>query len=110
MHSISSCRRMHWPCHSWEGTGWWRTCSESLNVGGEDTTRDPSRDTQVGSGRKNRKLTSRWRTQLFALHCLHDICSIVANSGRKEHLNAIVARQRGLSSTNGLLFSRVADL
>jgi hypothetical protein len=41
---------------------------------------------------------------------LHDICSIVANGGRKEHLNAIVARQQGLLSTNGLLFSRVADL
>jgi hypothetical protein len=83
---------------------------ESLNVGGEDSTRDSSRETQVGGGRKNRKLTSRWRTQLFALHCLHSICSIVANSGRKEHLNAIVARQQGLASTNGLLFSRVADL
>jgi hypothetical protein len=82
---------------------------ESLNVGGEDVTSGPSRDSQAGA-RKNRKLTSRWRTQLFALHCLHDICSIIANGGRKEHLNAIVARQQGLLSTNGLLFSRVADL
>jgi HEAT repeat-containing protein 5 len=55
---------------------------ESLNVRGEDSTRDPSREAQVGSGRKSRKLTS-W---------LHSICSIVASSGRKEHLNAIVAR------------------
>lgn len=80
---------------------------ESLNVGGEDSSLGP---TQIGSRRKSRKLTSRWRTQLFALQCLHDICGIVATSGRKEHLSAIVARQQGLSSTNGLLFSRVADL
>ncbi|KAF8966949.1 clathrin-coated vesicle protein [Flammula alnicola] len=72
---------------------------ESLNVG-------LSQDSKGGS---RGRLTSRWRTQLFALECLHDICTIVANSGRKEHLNAIVARNQGIPSS-GLLYSRVSDL
>jgi HEAT repeat-containing protein 5 len=37
------------------------------------------------------RLTSRWLTQLFALECLHDICTVVASSGRAEHLNSVVA-------------------
>ncbi|KAJ7604033.1 clathrin-coated vesicle protein [Roridomyces roridus] len=58
-----------------------------------------------------RKLsTSRWRTQLFALECLHKICTIVASSGRKEHLDIKYARTLGVTSTSGLLFSRVPDL
>lgn len=52
---------------------------------------------------------SRWRTQLFALQCLHHICTIVANSGRREHLDAAFARSRGMP-TSGLLVSRVPDL
>ncbi|KAJ7500292.1 clathrin-coated vesicle protein [Mycena galericulata] len=58
-----------------------------------------------------RKLsTSRWRTQLFALECLHKICTIVASSGRKEHLDIKYARSLGITSSSGLLFSRVPDL
>lgn len=72
---------------------------ESLNAG-------LSQDLKAG-GRS--RLTSRWRTQLFALQCLHEICVIVANSGRREHLDAIVARAQGIPSA-GLLFSRVSDL
>ncbi|KAI5895636.1 ARM repeat-containing protein [Schizophyllum commune H4-8] len=53
--------------------------------------------------------TSRWRTQLFALQCLHNICTVVARSGRQEHLNAVLARNRGLNMSN-LLVSRVPDL
>lgn len=52
---------------------------------------------------------SRWRTQLFALQCLHQICTIVANGGRREHLDATFARSQGIS-TSGLLVSRVPDL
>jgi HEAT repeat-containing protein 5 len=55
------------------------------------------------------RLTSRWRTQLFALQCLHNICTIVARSGRREHLDIPFARSQGLS-TSGLLVSRVPDL
>ncbi|KAF8904140.1 clathrin-coated vesicle protein [Gymnopilus junonius] len=54
-------------------------------------------------------LTSRWRTQLFALQCLHEICTIVSTSGRREHFNAILARNQGIP-TSGLLFTRVSDL
>lgn len=64
---------------------------------------------QDGSGAGPSRLTSRWRTQLFALQCLHDICTIVARSGRREHLDIPFARSRGLSPS-GLLVSRVPDL
>ncbi|KAK2459742.1 hypothetical protein APHAL10511_008243 [Amanita phalloides] len=53
--------------------------------------------------------TSRWRTQLFALQCLHKICTIVAQSGRREHLDAVYARNVGLPIPS-LLVSRVPDL
>ncbi|KAF8074912.1 clathrin-coated vesicle protein, partial [Lyophyllum atratum] len=53
--------------------------------------------------------TSRWRTQLFALQCLHHICTIVAKSGRREHLDVAYARTLGIP-TKGLLVSRVPDL
>jgi HEAT repeat-containing protein 5 len=54
-------------------------------------------------------LTSRWRTQLFALRCLHSICTVVGQSGRREHLDIPFARSQGLAQAS-LLVSRVADL
>ncbi|KAK0203615.1 clathrin-coated vesicle protein [Desarmillaria ectypa] len=72
---------------------------ESLSVG----------ITQDGGDGVHAHLTSRWRTQLFALQCLHQICSIVAESGRKEHVDVIFARAQGIP-TSGLLISRVTDL
>lgn len=72
---------------------------ESLNVG----------ISQDDGAQDRGYLTSRWRTQLFSLQCLHDICTIVASSGRKEHLDAIFARSQGLP-ISGLLFTRVGDL
>jgi hypothetical protein len=77
---------------------------ESLNVGGSDNSENPG-----ASGSARTLTTSRWRTQLFALRCLHDICTIIAGSGRKEHLNAIFARTQGVHVT-GLLFTRISDL
>lgn len=72
---------------------------ESLSVGmGSEATSDS----------QNRP-TSRWRTQLFALQCLHEICATVARSGRKEQLDMVYARSLGLPIT-GLLASRVPDL
>ncbi|KAG6836470.1 hypothetical protein H0H93_007750 [Arthromyces matolae] len=53
--------------------------------------------------------TSRWRTQLFALQCLHHICTIVSRSGRREQLDAAYAQTLGLP-TKGLLVTRVPDL
>jgi HEAT repeat-containing protein 5 len=54
-------------------------------------------------------LTSRWRTQLFALQCLHNICTVVGRSGRQEHMSIPFARSQGLPTT-GLLVTRVPDL
>lgn len=71
--------------------------SLSIGMGGDS----------VGSSQGN--LTSRWRTQLFALQCLHSICTIVARSGRREHLDIPYARSRGLVLSS-LLVSRVPDL
>lgn len=62
-----------------------------------------------GSGAGSSHLTSRWRTQLFALQCLHDICTIVGRSNRREHLDIPFAKSQGLPSS-GLLVSRVPDL
>ena len=46
----------------------------------------------------HRHLTSRCRTQPFALECLHDICTIVASSGQIEHFNSIVGRMGRIPS------------
>jgi hypothetical protein len=54
-------------------------------------------------------LTSRWRTQLFALQCLHELCTIIARSGRQEQLDIAYARRLGFP-IQGLLVSRVSDL
>ncbi|KAF8523823.1 ARM repeat-containing protein [Gautieria morchelliformis] len=54
-------------------------------------------------------LTSRWQTQLFALQCIHDICTVVVRSNRREHLDIPFARQQNLQESN-LLVSRVPDL
>lgn len=72
---------------------------ESLSIG---MTSDST------SGGQNRP-TSRWRTQLFALQCLHDICITITRSGRREQLDIVYARSLGLP-VSGLLASRVPDL
>jgi hypothetical protein len=55
------------------------------------------------------QVTARWRTQLFSLECLHHICSLVAKSGRREHVDVIFARANNIPVTT-LLVTRVADL
>jgi len=79
---------------------------ESLNVG---LSHDVSSRDEAGVGGRRTQTSSRWRTQLFALQCLHEICVLVGGSGRKEHVNPILARSQGIQS-EGLLFSRVGDL
>ena len=54
-------------------------------------------------------LSSRWRTQLFALQCLHNIVLAVAESGRPENFDPMLAKRIGANSRH-MLFSRVADL
>ncbi|KZW00275.1 clathrin-coated vesicle protein [Exidia glandulosa HHB12029] len=61
-----------------------------------------------GGGGAERQ-TSRWRTQLFALQCLHDICRITVAAGVREHVDIPFAKRRGLP-TSRLLVSRVPDL
>lgn len=55
------------------------------------------------------RLTSRWRTQLFALRCLHDVVEAVVASGRPEQLDSVTAREMQLNP-KGTLVSRVGDL
>lgn len=54
-------------------------------------------------------LSSRWRTQLFALGCLHHIIIAVAESGKMEHFDPVLAARMGVN-VRQMLFSRVADL
>ena len=53
-------------------------------------------------------VTARWRTQLFALQCLRSICTTVAESGRREHLDTPYARAQGVV-LQGMLVQRVPD-
>ena len=54
-------------------------------------------------------LTSRWRTQSFALSCLHNVVVAVADGGKREHFDTLLAKRMGLNPRQ-MLFSRVADL
>lgn len=55
------------------------------------------------------RTNSRWRTQLFALQCLHEVFLTVSRSGRLEHFD--IARARAVrANRRGLLVTRVADL
>jgi hypothetical protein len=72
--------------------------AEGLNVGGGKT--DASGSSQA---------MARWRTQLFSIECLHLICALVAQSGRREHVDARFARANGIPLPT-LLVSRVPDL
>ncbi|SCV73304.1 BQ2448_7230 [Microbotryum intermedium] len=91
--------------------------SSAGGVGGVDTTNAQSSfaDEEIqGLGLedgvlKASKATSRWRTQLFALQCLHEVFVTVAKSGRREHFD--VARARVVrANRRGLLVTRVGDL
>ena len=56
---------------------------------------------------------SRWRTQLFALQCLHEIFLTVLKSGRVEHFDITKQRNGGAGmkgGKRGLLLYRVSDL
>lgn len=70
---------------------------------------DEAESLNVAAGITNTQPASRWRTQLFALQCLHSICSIVSNSSRREHIDIPFAQKQGIPTTL-LLVSRVSDL
>lgn len=77
-----------------------------LDDEGQSLSTDPTAD---GDGVDGLRSTARWRTQLFALQCLHEICVTVARSGRREHLDIAFARAQGIPLPR-LLVSRIADL
>lgn len=72
--------------------------AEGLNA--EDTS---------GGATSTGQVTARWRTQLFALECLHGICVLIAKSGRREHVDIPFARTHDIP-LKALLVSRVSDL
>ncbi|WWD08143.1 hypothetical protein V865_006254 [Kwoniella europaea PYCC6329] len=61
------------------------------------------------SAQASNALSSRWRTQLFALECLHEIIQSVKEHNKLENFNPILAKQMG-SNPKHLLFSRIGDL
>lgn len=63
---------------------------------------------QPGDANKQHS-TARWRTQLFAMECLHTICTVVSRSGKAEQLDLRIAKQHGIP-IKGLLVSRIPDL
>ncbi|BGP57657.1 hypothetical protein JCM8202v2_005301 [Rhodotorula sphaerocarpa] len=66
-------------------------------------------DSDTRPGAPTARASSRWRTQLFALECLHEVFVTVLKRGRREHFD--VAHARALrASKRGLLITRVADL
>lgn len=78
------------------------TDEESQGLGLED-------ETGVRAGAATVRITSRWRTQLFALQCLHEVFLTVLKSGRREHFDVAHARLVR-ANRRGLLISRVSDL
>lgn len=54
-------------------------------------------------------ISARWRTQLFALECIHEIARAVHRSDRPEQFDLVLARRMGVNESQ-LLVSRLADL
>ncbi|KAH9810416.1 armadillo-type protein [Melampsora americana] len=53
---------------------------------------------------------SRWRTQLFALQCLHEVFLTLIRSKKNEHFSAQIAKSKGFGNFRPLMISRVSDL
>lgn len=87
------------------------TASQQVADAASGAAKDDEGESIMGEtgGSSNNRSTSRWRTQLFALQCLHSICINVAKSGRQEHVDIALARKMGIAPA-GLLVSRVTDL
>lgn len=59
----------------------------------------------------NVEIPPRWRTQLFALDCLHQTIELISASGIREHFDLIAARRRRQQAGLGdFLVFRVPDL
>lgn len=78
---------------------------------GDEESQGLGLEAEVGArpGAATARTTSRWRTQLFALQCLHEVFMTVVKSGRLEHFDLTRARAVR-ANRRGLLVTRVADL
>lgn len=86
------------------------TANPSANraVGGISFTDEESQGIGLDQGATTAQPTSRWRTQLFALQCLHQVFVTLRSAGRREHFDATLTRKA--PSRRGLLLTRVGDL
>lgn len=80
--------------------------AKGLAGGFED---DEGQSLGAGSSALTSSAPARWRTQLFALECVHAVIEAVVVSGRREHFDIMAARQAGIP-VDLLLVARVADL
>jgi hypothetical protein len=87
--------------------------SRSRDTKGELAQDDEAEGLNVGAGKADMatgpQTMARWRTQLFSLECLHLICALVSQGGRREHVDIRFARANGAQFST-LLVSRVSDL
>lgn len=70
---------------------------------------DESQSLGAGISALTSVVSARWRTQLFALQCVHEIIAAVRKAGRPEQFDLLLARRSGLNE-GLLLVSRLADL
>ncbi|RIA85835.1 armadillo-type protein [Glomus cerebriforme] len=49
------------------------------------------------------QIPPRWRTQLFALQCLHQVVEVISNSGDKDHFDLAVAKKKGATGKDYLV-------
>ncbi|CAI2166927.1 889_t:CDS:10 [Funneliformis geosporum] len=55
------------------------------------------------------QIPPRWRTQLFALQCLHQVVEVISNSGDKDHFDLSIAKKKGANGKDYLVL-RVQEL
>jgi hypothetical protein len=80
----------------------------SKAIGGISFTDEESQGIGLDQGTAPAQATSRWRTQLFALQCLHQVFLTLRAAGPREHFDA--ALTKGAANRRGLLLTRVGDL
>ncbi|WWC58989.1 uncharacterized protein I303_101535 [Kwoniella dejecticola CBS 10117] len=64
----------------------------------------------AGANTGSNALSSRWRTQLFALECLHEIVQSTYDHRKLENFDPVLAKQIHGSNTKHMLYNRVGDL
>ncbi|WWC67479.1 uncharacterized protein I206_101387 [Kwoniella pini CBS 10737] len=64
----------------------------------------------AGANTGSNALSSRWRTQLFALECLHEIVQSTYDHRKLENFDPVLAKRLHGGSTKHMLYNRVGDL